>query len=59
MIEKEVISFVRDHLYNKLFTYYLELTEEKKIAGQIVGIYISHKVMEEIINGKSIQHYLP
>ena len=56
---KEVISFVRDHLHDKLFMYYLEVTEEKKIAGLIIGTYISDKAMEEIIGGKSVQHYLP
>ncbi|OLS25611.1 MAG: hypothetical protein HeimC3_13590 [Candidatus Heimdallarchaeota archaeon LC_3] len=29
------------------------------IAGEIIGVYVSDKVMEEIIDGKNVQHYIP
>ena len=39
--------------------YYLEITKEKEIAGEIIRVYVSDKAMEEIIDGKNVQHYLP
>ena len=53
-----LISFVKDHVDDKIFMYYVVLNKKDEIIQSVRGNYISKLAMQDIIEGKNPEYYI-